>query len=91
MSRMLLDEYGGVLPDTVEELTKLQGVGRKTANLIVGDVYHKPSIVTDTHCIRISGRLGLTSGTKDPHKTEEEMCIRDRRQGGPVYRPPSFQ
>ena len=83
MSRMLLDEYGGVLPDTVEELTKLQGVGRKTANLIVGDVYHKPSIVTDTHCIRISGRLGLTSGTKDPHKTEEELWkILDPEESG---------
>ena len=73
MCRTLLDEYNGVLPDTVEELTKLQGVGRKTANLIVGDVYHKPSVVTDTHCIRISGRLGLTSGTKDPHKVEDEL------------------
>lgn len=73
MSRTLLDEYDGVLPDTVEELTKLQGIGRKTANLIVGDIYQKPAVVADTHCIRISGRLGLTTGTTDPHKVEEEL------------------
>lgn len=73
MAQTLLTEYGGILPDSVEELTKLQGVGRKTANLIVGDVYHKPAIVTDTHCIRICGRLGLTSGTEDPAKVEEEL------------------
>lgn len=69
----LLREYGGILPDSIEELTKLQGVGRKTANLIVGDIYHKPSIVTDTHCIRICGRLGLTTGTEVPIKVEEEL------------------
>lgn len=73
MSQTLLDTYQGILPDTVEELTKLQGVGRKTANLIVGDVYHKPAIVTDTHCIRICGRLGLTSGTEEPARVEEEL------------------
>ena len=73
MSQKLLAEYGGVLPDTVEELTKLPGVGRKTANLIVGDVYGKPSYVCDTHCIRITGRLGISSGTKDPAKLEDEL------------------
>ena len=58
MCHVLRDEYGGVVPDTVEALTKLPGVGRKTANLVVGDVYGKPAVVTDTHCIRISGRRG---------------------------------
>ncbi len=70
LSAMLLNEYNGVVPDTLEELTKLPGVGRKTANLILGDVYGKPAVVTDTHCIRISGRLGLTDGEKDPYKVE---------------------
>ena len=69
MSKMLVEVYGGVLPDTVEELTKLPGIGRKTANLVVGDIYGKPAVVTDTHCIRICGKLGLTEG-KDPYKVE---------------------
>ena len=71
-SQMLLEEYGGKVPDTMEELLKLPGVGRKTANLILGDVYHTPGVVVaDTHCIRITGRLGLTDGTKDPGKVEK--------------------
>ncbi len=69
MSRMIRDEYGGVVPDTMEELLRLPGVGRKTANLILGDVYHKPAVVADTHCIRISNRLGLCA-TKEPYKVE---------------------
>ena len=74
MSKMLIEQYGGRLPDTVEELTKLPGIGRKTANLILGDVYHTPGVVVaDTHCIRITGRLGLTDGTKDPGKVEEQL------------------
>ena len=74
MSKMLVEQYGGLLPDTVEELTKLPGIGRKTANLILGDVYHTPGVVVaDTHCIRITGRLGLTDGTKDPAKVEEQL------------------
>lgn len=72
-SQMLLSDYNGVVPDTMEELLKLPGVGRKTANLILGDVYHKPAIVVDTHCIRITGRLGLTDGTKDPAKAEVQL------------------
>ena len=68
-AQVLVNEYGGVVPDTVEELVRLPGVGRKTANLIVGDVFKKPAIVTDTHCIRISNRLGLAD-TKDPYKVE---------------------
>lgn len=73
MSKMLIEQYGGRLPDTVEELTKLPGIGRKTANLIVGDIYHKPAVVCDTHCIRITGRLGLTDGSKDPLKVEQQL------------------
>ena len=73
-SRMLLDEYGGRVPDTMEDLLRLPGVGRKTANLILGDIYHKPGVVVaDTHCIRISGKLGLTDGTKDPGKVEQRL------------------
>ena len=72
MCHMLRDEFGGVVPDTVEELTRLPGVGRKTANLVVGDIYHKPAVVTDTHCIRITGRLGLTDST-NPLKVEKDL------------------
>ncbi len=70
LSQMLIRDYGGELPDSIEELTKLPGIGRKTANLIMGDVFHQPgAVVTDTHCIRICGRLGLIS-VKDPYKVE---------------------
>lgn len=70
MTRMLRDNYGGRVPDTVEELVKLPGVGRKTANLVCGDIYGRPGVVVaDTHCIRISNRLGLCD-TKDPYKVE---------------------
>lgn len=72
MSIMLISDFGGEVPDTIQKLTKLPGVGRKTANLIVGDIYGLPSIVTDTHCIRISNRLGLAD-TKDPAKVEKEL------------------
>lgn len=72
MAKMLRDMYGGVIPDTVEELIKLPGVGRKTANLVVGDVYGKPAVVADTHCIRISKRLGLCD-TKDAKKVEQQL------------------
>lgn len=72
LSQMLLDEFGGVVPDSIEQLTRLPGVGRKTANLIVGDVYHQPAVVCDTHCIRITNLLGLTT-TKDPLKCENEL------------------
>lgn len=70
--RMIRDEFGGQVPDNIEDLTKLPGVGRKTANLVVGDIYGKPAVVTDTHCIRISGRLGLTKNT-DPKKVEDDL------------------
>ena len=73
-ARMLVDNYGGRVPDTMEELLKLPGVGRKTANLILGDVYNVPgSTVVDTHCIRISNRLGLVNGLKDPVRIETEL------------------
>ena len=72
MCARLRDVYGGVLPDTMEELLTFPGVGRKTANLLLGDVYDKPAVVADTHCIRISGRLGLTS-SKDPAVVEKDL------------------
>ena len=72
MAQMLLSEYGGVVPDNIDDLVRLPGVGRKTANLICGDVYHKPAVVADTHLIRISNRLGLVN-TKDPYKVEMEL------------------
>ena len=69
---MLRDEFGGVLPDTMEELLKFPGVGRKIANLLLGDIFKKPAIVTDTHCIRICGRVGLyPESLKDPAKIEK--------------------
>lgn len=74
MCKMLVSDYNSAVPDTIEELVKLPGVGRKTANLIVGDIYGKPSYVTDTHCIRLSNRLGLTD-TKDPYKVEKELRL----------------
>lgn len=73
-SRMLLEEFGGRVPDNMDDLLRLPGVGRKTANLILGDVYNTPGVVVaDTHCIRISGKLGLTDGTKDPVKVEQQL------------------
>lgn len=68
--KILRDTYGGKVPDSFEELLKLPGVGRKSANLIMGDVFGKPAIVTDTHCIRITNRIGLVDGIKDPKKVE---------------------
>ncbi|HEX2986362.1 MAG TPA: endonuclease III [Caproiciproducens sp.] len=68
----LKSDYDGIIPDSIEELTKLPGVGRKTANLVVGDIYHKPAVVTDTHCIRICGRIGLSEG-KEPYRVEKQL------------------
>lgn len=68
---MLIDEYNGILPDEMDELLKLPGVGRKIANLLLGDIFHKPAIVADTHMIRICGRFGMyPQKLKDPHKVE---------------------
>lgn len=72
-AQMLLREYGGRVPDTMEDLLKLPGVGRKTANLLLGDIYGKEGYVCDTHCIRITGRLGITDGSKDPLKVEMQL------------------
>ncbi len=73
-AQMLLNEYGGKVPGTMEDLLRLPGVGRKTANLILGDIHNTPGVVVaDTHCIRITGRLGLTDGTKDPAKVEQQL------------------
>ena len=68
--KMLKEEYHGEVPDDFDALLKLPGVGRKSANLIMGDVFHKPAIVTDTHCIRLSNRIGLVDDIKDPKKVE---------------------
>ncbi len=72
MAGQLLEKYDGKVPDTMEDLLTLSGVGRKTANLILGDVYGKPAIVADTHFIRITGRLGLTN-SKDPIQVERDL------------------
>ena len=71
--QMLLSDYGGKVPGTMQELLKIPGVGRKTANLLLGDLYgHPGSVVCDTHCIRICGKLGLSQGT-DPEKVERQL------------------
>ncbi len=72
--QMLISDYGGKVPGDMESLLKIPGVGRKTANLLLGDLYAVPgSVVCDTHCIRICGRLGLTDGSKDPEKVETQL------------------
>lgn len=80
---MLRDEYGGILPDTMDELLRFSGVGRKIANLLLGDIYKKPAIVADTHCIRICGRLGFYSEElKDPYKVElilSSLCEKQKQ------------
>lgn len=72
LSRMLINDYNGVVPDSLDELLKLPGIGRKTANLIMGDIYGQPAVVADTHCIRITNRLGLTN-SDDPYKVELQL------------------
>lgn len=82
-SQMLLSDFGGRVPDNMDDLLKLPGVGRKTANLILGDIFGKPSIVVDTHCIRITNLLGLAQG-KDPVKIENQLReILDPAESGP--------
>jgi endonuclease-3 len=68
--KMLVEDFGGRVPDNFDDLMKLPGVGRKSANLIMGDVFGKPAIVTDTHCIRLTNRMGLVDGIKEPKKVE---------------------
>ena len=72
-AQQLIERFDGRVPDNMEDLTSLSGGGRKTANLILGDVYGQPSYVCDTHCIRITGRLGITDGSKDPVKVEQQL------------------
>ncbi len=87
--RMLIDDFGGILPDNMDDLLKLPGVGRKIANLLLGDIYKKPAVVADTHCIRICGRLGFYSEElKDPVKVEKIMseCIAPEEQSDFCHR-----
>ena len=70
--KRLIDEYGGEVPDTMEDLLTLPGTGRKTANLVLGDIFGKPAVVVDTHCIRLTNRIGLTK-EKEPEKIEKEL------------------
>ena len=72
-SAMLIGVFDGRVPDTMEQLLRLPGVGRKTANLILGDIYKKPAVVVDTHCIRLSNRIGLVENMKDPVKIETSL------------------
>lgn len=74
-AQKLLLEFGGKVPGTMEELLSLPGVGRKTANLILGDVFHQSAYVCDTHCIRITGRLGMTDGSKNPASVEKQLRL----------------
>lgn len=82
-SRLLTDKYGGVLPDTMEELLTFPGVGRKIANLLLGDIFKKPAVVCDTHCIRICGRLGMyPESEKNPEKIEKILkSLIDENEG----------
>lgn len=81
MSQDILNRFNGIVPDTIEELTSLSGIGRKTANLICGDIYGKPAIIADTHCIRLSNRLGLVK-SDNPQIVERELkaCIPPEHQ-----------
>lgn len=72
-AQMLLERFDGKVPDNMDDLLSLPGVGRKTANLILGDIFGQEGYVCDTHCIRITGRLGLTDGSKDPVKVEQQL------------------
>ncbi len=72
IGKMIMEDFGGNIPDTIEELTKLPGVGRKTANLVCGDIYGKPAVVADTHFIRLCNRMGFVD-TTDPLKVERQM------------------
>ena len=74
MSRMLVEEYGGRVPQAMEDLLRLPGVGRKSANLIRGDIFHLPAVVADTHCIRMANRLGFVEDCTDPVKVEKALA-----------------
>lgn len=72
-AQQLLERFDGKVPDNMDDLLTLPGVGRKTANLILGDIYGQEGYVCDTHCIRITGKLGITDGSKDPLKVEQQL------------------
>ena len=82
-SRLLVEKFGGTLPDTMDELLEFAGVGRKIANLLLGDIFKKPAVVCDTHCIRICGRLGMyPEKEKNPEKIEKILTsLIDEREG----------
>lgn len=73
LSEIIESKYNGNIPNDFDQLLELPGIGRKTANLIIGDVFGQPSVVADTHCIRLSNRLGLVNKTKDPYRVEIEL------------------
>lgn len=79
--KILWEQYGGNVPEDFDALLKLPGVGRKSANLIMGDVFGKPAIVTDTHCIRLANRIGLVDGIKEPKKSRDGT-LEDHSAGG---------
>ena len=86
-ANVLVEQYGGKVPDEMDELLKLPGVGRKTANLVLGDLFGKPAVVTDTHCIRIAGRIGLTDNT-EPYKVEMDLKKIIEPEGTERHLPP---
>jgi len=73
MAKMLVDKFGGIIPDNMESLQKLPGVGRKTANVILSVAYNQPAMAVDTHVFRVAARIGLTTGAKDPYQTEMQL------------------
>ncbi len=86
--KKLCEDFDGVVPDTMEELLTLPGVGRKSANLILGDIFGRESYVCDTHCIRLSGRIGLSDGSKDPYQVEMQLrkIVPPEESGGLCHR-----
>lgn len=87
--KILWEKYGGKVPEDFDALLALPGVGRKSANLIMGDVFHKPAIVTDTHCIRLVNRMGLVDGIKDPKKVEMALWKLIPPEEGSDFCPPA--
>ena len=85
MAKMLMSDFDGVVPSDIDELQKLPGVGRKSANLIMGDVFGKPAIVTDTHCIRLCNKIGLVDGVKEPQKVEMACGRSSRRRKAATF------
>ena len=84
----LVERFDGIVPDNMQDLLSLPGVGRKSANLILGDIYGQESYVCDTHCIRLSGRIGLSDGSKDPFKVEMQLrkIVPPEESGGLCHR-----